>query len=48
MVVKKEQIAEVVRVPIDSILENPMNYEIYSSKHTKEDEDLENSIQLYG
>lgn len=45
---KKEQIGEVVRVPIDSILENPMNYEIYSSKHTKEDEDLESSIQLYG
>jgi hypothetical protein len=48
MVVKKEQIAEVVRVPIDSILENPMNYEIYSSKHDKEDADLESSIQLYG
>lgn len=48
MVGKNKQIAEVVRVSISSILENPMNYEIYSSKHTKEDEDLENSIQLYG
>jgi len=48
MIVKNKQIGEIVRVPIDSILENPMNYEIYSSKHTKEDEDLENSIQLYG
>ena len=48
MVGKSNKIGEVVRVPIDSILENPMNYEIYSSKHDKEDADLENSIQLYG
>jgi len=48
MVGKSNQIGEVVRVPIDSILENPMNYEIYSSKHDKEDADLESSIQLYG
>ena len=48
MVDKSNKIGEIVRVPIDSILENPMNYEIYSSKHTKEDEDLESSIQLYG
>ncbi|MDC1439460.1 ParB N-terminal domain-containing protein [Flavobacteriaceae bacterium] len=48
MVGKSNKIGEVVRVPIDSILENPMNYEIYSSKHDKEDEDLESSIQLYG
>jgi hypothetical protein len=45
---KKEQIGEIVRVPIESIKENPINYQIYSSKHTKEDEDLESSIQLYG
>jgi hypothetical protein len=48
MVCKSNKIGEVVRVPIDSILENPMNYEIYSSKHDKEDADLESSIQLYG
>ena len=48
MVGKSNKIGEVVRVPIDSILENPMNYEIYSSKHDKEDADLESSIQLYG
>ena len=48
MVGKSKQIGEVVRVSIDSILENPMNYEIYSSKHDKEDADLESSIQLYG
>ena len=48
MVGKSNKIGEIVRVPIDSILENPMNYEIYSSLHTKEDEDLLNSIQLYG
>ena len=45
MVGKSNKIGEVVRVPIDSILENPMNYEIYSSKHDKEDADLESSIQ---
>ncbi|MDB4675044.1 ParB/RepB/Spo0J family partition protein [Flavobacteriaceae bacterium] len=45
---KKEQIGEIVRVPTTSIKENPINYQIYSSKHTKEDEDLESSIQLYG
>ena len=45
---KKEQIGEIVRVPIESIKENPINYEIYSSKHSKEDEDLESSIKLYG
>ena len=48
MVDKSNKIGDVVRVPIDSILENPMNYEIYSSKHDKEDADLESSIQLYG
>ena len=48
MSTKKEQIGEVVRVSIDSVIENPINFQIYSSKHTKEDEDLENSIQLYG
>ena len=48
MVGKSNKIGDVVRVPIDSILENPMNYEIYSSKHDKEDADLESSIQLYG
>tara|TARA_B110000967_G_C18876621_1_gene558678 strand:+ start:240 stop:923 length:684 start_codon:yes stop_codon:yes gene_type:complete len=48
MIVKNKRIGEVVRVPIDIILENPLNYEIYSSKHTKEDEDLENSIKIYG
>ena len=48
MVGKSNKIGEIVRVPIDSILENPMNYEIYSSKHDKEDADLESSIQLYG
>ena len=48
MSTKKEQIGEVVRVSIDSVSENPINFQIYSSKHTKEDEDLENSIQLYG
>lgn len=45
---KKEQIGEIVRVPIESIKENPINYEIYSSKHTIEDEELLQSIQLYG
>ena len=48
MVGKSNKIGEIVRVPIDSILENPMNYEIYISKHDKEDADLESSIQLYG
>jgi hypothetical protein len=48
MASKNEQIGEVVRVSIDKIKQNPINFEIYSSKHTKEDEDLENSIQLYG
>ena len=48
MVGKSNKIGDVVRVPIDGILENPMNYEIYSSKHDKEDADLESSIQLYG
>ena len=48
MVGKSNKIGDVVRVPIDSILENPMNYEIYISKHDKEDADLESSIQLYG
>lgn len=46
MASKKEQIGEILRVPIESIKENPINYIIYSSKHTKEDEDLQNSIQL--
>ena len=45
---KNNQIGEIVRVPISSIKENPINYEIYSSKHSKEDEDLESSIKLYG
>ena len=48
MASKNEQIGEVVRVSIDKIKQNPINFEIYSSKHTKEDEDLQNSIQLYG
>ena len=48
MVDKSNKIGEIVRVPIESIKENPINYQIYSSKHTKEDEDLESSIQLYG
>ena len=48
MAIKNKQIGEIVRVPITDIVENPINYQIYSSKHTKEDEDLENSIQLYG
>ena len=45
---KNNQIGEIVRVPISSIKENPINYEIYSSKHTIEDEELLQSIQLYG
>ena len=48
MASKNEQIGEVLRVSIDKIKQNPINFEIYSSKHTKEDEDLQNSIQLYG
>jgi len=48
MVDNSNKIGEIVRVPIESIKENPINYQIYSSKHTKEDEDLESSIQLYG
>ena len=48
MASKNEQIGEVVRVSVDTIKENPINYQIYSSKHTKEDEDLESSIQIYG
>ena len=48
MASKNKEINQVVRVPIDTIKENPINFEIYSSKHSKEDEDLENSIQLYG
>jgi len=48
MASKNEQIGEIVRVPITDIVENPINYQIYSSKHTKEDEELEQSITLYG
>jgi len=48
MAIKNKQIGEVLRVSIDKIKQNPINFEIYSSKHTKEDEDLQNSIQLYG
>ena len=38
---KNKQIGEIVRVPITDIIENPINYQIYSSNHTKEDEELE-------
>ena len=48
MASKNKQIGEIVRVPITDIVENPINYQIYSSKHTKEDEELEQSITLYG
>ena len=48
MTSKNKQIGEIVRVPITDIVENPINYQIYSSKHTKEDEELEQSITLYG
>lgn len=48
MTTKNKQIGEIVRVPITDIIENPINYQIYSSKHTKEDEELEQSITLYG
>ena len=48
MSTKKQQIGEVVRVSVDSVIENPINFEIYNSKHTKEDEDLESSIKIYG
>jgi len=48
MTSKNNQIGEIVRVPISSIKENPINYQIYSSKHTKEDEELEQSLSLYG
>jgi hypothetical protein len=44
----KTQIGVVQRVPITSIKENPLNFEIYSSKRSKEDEELEQSIRLYG
>lgn len=45
---KNTVVSEVVRVPISLIKENPKNYEIYSSTHSKEDEDLYQSIKLYG
>ena len=48
MVYKNKQISEVVRVSIDLIKENPINYQIYSSNHSKEDEELKQSITLYG
>ena len=48
MASKNKQIGEIVRVLITDIVENPINYQIYSSKHTKEDEELEQSITLYG
>lgn len=48
MTTKNKQIGEIVRVPITDIIENPINYQIYSSKHTKEDEELEQSLTLYG
>lgn len=48
MASKNKQIGEIVRVLITDIVENPINYKIYSSKHTKEDEELEQSITLYG
>ena len=38
MASKNEQIGEVLRVSIDKIKQNPINFEIYSSKHTKEDD----------
>ena len=48
MASNNNRIGEIVRVSTNSIEENPINYQIYSSKHSKEDEDLENSIKLYG
>ena len=44
----KEIVGEIVSVHINEISENPVNYQIYSSKHSKEDEELESSIRMYG
>jgi len=45
---KNNSIGEVVRVPINQIKENPINYEIYSSTHSNEDEELKQSLIQYG
>ena len=45
---EKEIVGEIVSVHINEISENPINYQIYSSKHSKEDEELESSIRMSG
>lgn len=42
------KIGEVLRVSINEIKENPINYEIYSSTHSNEDKELKQSLELYG
>lgn len=45
---KNRPIGKVLRVSINEIKENPINYEIYSSNHSNEDEELKQSLELYG